>query len=296
MGGNIPAHVLFRILQMAPSTDTILTSYVAEVSRKRLYNGIALALFVVILASGFMVAEDRNAGGFLSGLANIGDFPATVVKESWSKIDRIPGHFVTYFPALMETLNIAAVSTLIGAVVGLLLSFAATRGLAHNPAAIPYLRRLLDVMRAIPDVVIALILIFVFSGGVIPAIVAISFHTAGALGKLFSEVNENVDLKPLDGLASTGASWSQKMFFGVIPQVLPNYLSYGLLRLEINIRASAILGFVGAGGIGYELRNTMTWGQGKYDNAMAIFILLFGTIIVVDQLSSVLRNRMTTRG
>ena len=85
------------------------------------------------------------------------------------------------------------------------------------------------------------------------------------------------------------------MFFGVIPQVLPNYLSYGLLRFEINIRASAILGFVGAGGIGYELRNTMTWGQGKYDNAMAIFILLFGTIIIVDQFSSLLRNRMTTR-
>ena len=120
----------------------------------------------------------------------------------------------------METLNIAAVSTLVGALLGLLLSFAATRGLAHYPVAIPYVRRLLDVMRAIPDVVIALILIFVFAGGVIPAIVAISFHTAGALGKLFSEVNENVDLKPLDGLASTGASWSQKMFFGVIPQVL----------------------------------------------------------------------------
>ena len=280
---------------MASSPDTVLTSYMAEVSRKRLYNGIALALFVVILASGFMVAEDRNAGGFLNGLANLGDFPATVFKESWAKIDELPGHLVTYFPALMETVNIAAVSTLIGALIGLLLSFAATRGLAHFPAAIPYVRRLLDIMRAIPDVVIALILIFVFAGGVIPAIVAISFHTAGALGKLFSEVNENVDLKPLDGLGSTGASWSQKMFFGVIPQVLPNYLSYGLLRFEINIRASAILGFVGAGGIGYELRNTMTWGQGKYDNAMAIFILLFGTIIIVDQFSSLLRNRMTTR-
>ena len=127
----------------------------------------------------------------------------------------------------------------------------------------------------------------------IPAIIAISFHTAGALGKLFSEVNENADLKPLDGLASTGATWTQKMMFGVVPQVLPNFVSYALLRLEINIRASAILGFVGAGGIGYELRNTMTWGQGKYDNAMAIFILLFGTIILVDQLSSMLRNRLT---
>ncbi len=278
---------------MTSNSNIVLTGYIAEVNRRRLYNGISLALFVVILASGFAVAEDRNAGGFLAGLTSLGDFPATVLKESWTKIDEFPAHFITYFPALMETLNIAAVSTLIGAIIGVFLSFAATRGLAHYPAAIPYIRRLMDVMRAIPDVVIALILIFVFAGGVIPAIIAISFHTAGALGKLFSEVNENADLKPLDGLASTGATWTQKMMFGVVPQVLPNFVSYALLRLEINIRASAILGFVGAGGIGYELRNTMTWGQGKYDNAMAIFILLFGTIILVDQLSSMLRNRLT---
>lgn len=83
------------------------------------------------------------------------------------------------------------------------------------------------------------------------------------------------------------------MWLGVIPQVAPNYLSYALLRFEINIRASAILGFVGAGGIGYDLRNTMSWGQGKFDEAAAIFLLLFLTIIVVDQLSSALRNRLT---
>ena len=80
---------------------------------------------------------------------------------------------------------------------------------------------------------------------------------------------------------------------GVVPQVAPNYLSYALLRFEINIRASAILGFVGAGGIGYDLRNTMSWGQGKFDEAAAIFLLLFGTIIIVDQVSSHFRDRLT---
>ena len=83
------------------------------------------------------------------------------------------------------------------------------------------------------------------------------------------------------------------MYLGVIPQVGPNYVSYALLRFEINIRASAILGFVGAGGIGYELRNSMSWGQGRYDEAAAIFLLLFITIVVVDQLSGQLRDRMT---
>ena len=83
------------------------------------------------------------------------------------------------------------------------------------------------------------------------------------------------------------------MLLGIVPQVAPNYLSYALLRFEINIRASAILGFVGAGGIGYDLRNTITFGMGKFDEAAAIFILLFVTIVLVDQLSSTVRDRLT---
>jgi len=154
-------------------------------------------------------------------------------------------------------------------------------------------RRVMDHRRAGPEIVIALVLIFILGGGPVPAMIAIAFHTAGALGKLFSEVNENADLKPVEGLNSVGASWGQMMWLGVIPQVLPNYLSYGLLRFEINIRASAILGFVGAGGIGYELKNAISWGQGKYDEAAAIFILLFLAIVFFDQLSSYFRNKLT---
>ncbi len=83
------------------------------------------------------------------------------------------------------------------------------------------------------------------------------------------------------------------MMLVVVPQVAPKYLSYALLRFEINIRASAILGFVGAGGIGYDLKNSMSWGKGRYDEAAAIFILLFLTIVVVDQISSYYRNKLT---
>jgi phosphonate transport system permease protein len=99
-------------------------------------------------------------------------------------------------------------------------------------------------------------------------------------------------MKPVEGLQSVGANWGQRMMLGVMPQVAPTYLSYAMLRFEINVRASAILGFVGAGGIGYELRNAMSWGMGKFDLAAAIFILLFLTIIVFDQVSSHFRNRL----
>lgn len=276
-------------------TDT-RSHYVALVRRKRLYGGLTLGIFALLMISGFGLANERNAGGFWTGLPQIFDFPAAVWTDTAKHLAEIPAHVLHYFPALLETINIAAVSTLVGALFGTVLSLLSTRGLAPWPAMIPVFRRIMDILRAVPEIVIALMLIFVLGGGPVPAMIAIAFHTSGALGKLFSEVNENADLKPVEGLASVGAKWGQRMWLGVIPQVAPNYFSYGLLRFEINIRASAILGFVGAGGIGYELKNTMSWGQGKFDEAAAIFLLLFLTIVAFDQLSSHIRNRLISEG
>jgi phosphonate transport system permease protein len=271
----------------------IRSGYMEQVRRKRLYGGLTLMIFVLLMVSGFIVADDRNAGGFWDGLSQLGDYPAAVLSEAWEKRADLPSLVVKYFPALIETVNIAAVSTLLGAAFGTVFALLSTRGLARWPRLVPLFRRLMDVMRAVPEIVIALVLIFVLGGGPVPAMIAIAVHSTGALGKLFSEVAENADLKPVEGLSSVGASWTQRMWLGVLPQVAPNLLSYGLLRFEINIRASAILGFVGAGGLGYELRNSMAWGPGRFDEAAAIFILLFGAIVLFDQLSSRLRNRLT---
>ncbi len=267
--------------------------YMAQVRRKRMMNGIILVIFIALMVSGFMVADDRNAGGFWDGLHRIFDFPQEDLGEALGKLNEMPAHFIRFLPSLAETINIAGASTLIGAMLAIVLSLLSTRGLAKWPRLIGVFRRVMDVMRAMPEIVIALVLIFVMGGGPVPAMIAIAFHTAGALGKLFSEVNENASLKPVEGLQSVGATWAQRMWLGVFPQVAPNYLSYALLRFEINIRASAILGFVGAGGIGYELKNAMSWGKGQYDEALAIFVLLFATIVMVDQLSSEVRERLT---
>ncbi len=276
-----------------PDLSVIRASYLAQVQRRRLYGSLTLLIFVMLMIAGFNIADDRNAGGFWAGLGQIGDYPADVLSEAWAKRADLPVLLWKFVPALIETINIAAVSTLLGAVAGLIFSLLATRGLAPWPRLIPVFRRILDILRAIPEIVIALVLIFVLGGGPVPAMIAIALHTAGALGKMFSEVAENADLKPVEGLSSTGASWAQCMWLGVLPQVAPNYVSYGLLRFEINIRASAILGFVGAGGLGYELRNAMSWGPGRFDEAAAIFVLLFSTIVLFDQVSSRYRNRLT---
>jgi phosphonate transport system permease protein len=275
------------------SVDQIRDDYTAMTRRKRVYGGILLILFVALMAAGFRTADERNAGSFIDGWHRILDYPSEVLSEAWEKIAEMPANLVEFFPALIETINIAAASTLIGTIAGTFLALMATRGMALWPALIPLFRRISDICRAIPEIVIALVLIFILGGGPVPAMIAIAIHTAGALGKLFSEVNENASLKPVEGLQSVGANWSQRMYLGVIPQVGPNYVSYALLRFEINIRASAILGFVGAGGLGYELRNAMSWGQGRYDEAAAIFVLLFVTIVVVDQISGYLRDRLT---
>ncbi|WP_410218092.1 phosphonate ABC transporter, permease protein PhnE [Paracoccus sp. (in: a-proteobacteria)] len=271
----------------------IRDDYLALTRRRRIYGGLLVVIFVAMMVAGFRTADARNAGGFWQGLHQVGDFPAALISEAIAKAGNLPGHMFRAVPALVETLNIALVATLLGCISGTALSLAATRGLAPWPRMVPVARRLSDICRAIPEIVIALVLIFVLGGGPVPAVIAIAIHTAGAMGKLFSEVNENVDLKPVQGLASVGANWSQRIWLGVLPQVAPNYLSYGLLRLEVNIRASAILGFVGAGGIGYELRNAMTFGQGKFDQAAAIFLMLFATIIIVDQISGFARHRLT---
>ncbi|WP_147107411.1 phosphonate ABC transporter, permease protein PhnE [Tateyamaria sp. syn59] len=267
--------------------------YMALTRQKRLYSLVLLIIFIALMVAGFSVAGERNAGSFWGGIDNFFDYPSELVIEASGKLAEFPGHFVTFFPALIETVNIAAAATLLGALAAIFLSLLSTRGMARFPVLIPVFRRIMDIARAIPEIVVALVLIFILGGGPVPAMIAIALHTAGALGKLFSEVNENADLKPLDGLSSVGATWGQKMALGVVPQVAPNWLSYALLRFEINVRASAILGFVGAGGLGYELKNAISWGQGRYDEAAAIFLLLFLTIVVIDQTSSHYRDRLT---
>lgn len=275
----------------AASTPTPDLDHICRLeARRRLYTGLGLVLTVVVLAAGYREASALNSGAFLSGLAKFLDYPAQIVSQAW---DSGWGFYVRvwgFVPALVETLNIALAATLIATFGATAFALAASRNLDVWPPLIPVFRRILDVMRAFPELIIALFLIFVLGASPVPAAIAVAFHTVGALGKLFSEVNENIDQKPIEGLKAAGASWLQRVRFAVIPEVLPNYASYVLLRLEINVRASAILGFVGAGGIGSELSRAIGWGSGA--DTAAIFVLLFGSIVAIDQGSSWLRRHL----
>jgi phosphonate transport system permease protein len=275
------------------ATARLHAHIVALEKRRRVYSAATVAMLAAVLAAGYRQAEAMNSGGFATGLAKFFDYPGEIVIEAWQG-GLLPflGLLGRYLPALVETLNIAAVATILGGLAAVGMGFLATRDLSLWGPLVPVVRRAMDAMRAFPELIVALFLIFVLGSSPVPAMLAIAFHTAGALGKQFSEVNENIDRKPVDGLRAVGAGWLQCMKFAALPQVLPNYLSYFLLRLEINVRASAILGFVGAGGIGSELRRTIGWGQGAGDETAALFVLLLGSIVAIDQLSSWLRRRL----
>jgi len=126
--------------------------------------------------------------------------------------------------------------------------------------------------------------------GPIGAIVAVSLHPVGALGKLFYEVTENADSRADEGLRSVGANWFERVRFAFVPQVMPNFVSYALLRAEINVRASTIIGAVGGGGIGEVFR--LSIGRDHAAKTYAIIILLFATIIGIDAISGALRKRL----
>lgn len=189
---------------------------------------------------------------------------------------------------LFETSQMAALATLGGAVVATLLCFPAAANLAPNRAVHFTFRRVLELFRSVPDIVYALILVWTFGVGPLAGILAIALHTVGALGKLFAEVVENADMRPWEAVRAAGGTWAHGVRFAILPQVMPNFLSYVLLRFEINVRGATVIGFVGAGGIGQELYTVISFNY--YQEIGAIIVLIILAVSVIDLTSERLRT------
>ncbi|WP_442967148.1 phosphonate ABC transporter, permease protein PhnE [Rhizobium sp. GN54] len=290
--------------------------YQQQLRTRRIYSLIAIAVFLVALWASLDFANAANSGKFFERLPYVFDFIRNFVPDSPMEIVRamfdLPSPYddgslkydytservyVTenfYIPhfiyQLIITVNIALIATILGSAIAFVLCFFASTNLVGAGATRWVVRRIMEVMRAFPEIVIAGLLTAILSIGPIAAIVAITVHTIGALGKLFFEVVENADMRPDEGLRAAGASWVERVRFAIVPQVLPNFVSYALLRAEINIRASTIIGAVGGGGIGEVFR--LAIGRDHAAKTYAIVILLFVTIIAVDQFSAWLRRRL----
>ncbi len=191
---------------------------------------------------------------------------------------------------LWQTVLIAYVGTILGAAGAFLFCFAAAANLGRAPWLRFAVRRYLEFCRTVPEIVFALIFVIAFGLGPLPGVLAIAIHTMGALGKLFSEVVENIDLKPVDGITATGGSWWQVVRFAVMPQVLSNFASYALLRFEINVRGASIMGFVGAGGIGQDLIEAIR--KFYYTDVSAIMLLIILAVMLIDLGTERLRHAL----
>lgn len=283
---------------------------------RRYYTVLSLAILAVALASSLWFANETNSGKFFDRLPYLFDFLGDLVPrdgwEIWRALFDLPSpyddgslkynypdgrlyltqslYIPEYFYKMVETINIALLSTVIGVLFGFCFAFLAARNMMPLVWVRWPMRRAMEVLRAFPEVVLAGFFLAILSLGPIPAIIAVSIHTIGALGKLFYEVIENADMRPDEGLRAVGANWFERVWFGITPQVMPNFLSYFLLRFEINVRASTIIGAVGGGGIGELLRLSIS--QGHEAKTLAIVLLLLTTVIAVDQFSASLRRRL----
>ncbi len=191
---------------------------------------------------------------------------------------------------LGDTLLMAYVGTLLGATGGFLLGLLSAANILRNPLLRGAVKRFLEFCRTVPEIVFALIFVIAFGLGPLPGVLALTIHTVGGLGKMFSEVVENIDMRPVEGTVAAGASWPQMARLAVVPQVLPGFLSYALLRFEINVRGAAVLGFVGAGGIGQDLVEAIR--KFYYNDVAALLLLIILTVVAIDFLTGALRRRL----
>jgi phosphonate transport system permease protein len=194
-----------------------------------------------------------------------------------------------YAALLWQTVQMAIIATVMGFTAAFVLCFPATGTLMPLRSLVFFLRRMLEILRTVPQVVLAFIFVWPFGIGPLAGILAIGIHTTGALGKLFLELNENADLRAVEGIRSVGGSWLAQIRYGIVPQVLPGFLSYVMLRFEINVRSSTIMGFVGAGGIGMELKRVI--GFNIYEEVSAICILILLVVVILDLTSEHIRHR-----
>ena len=274
--------------------EPLLTAYDAALAAKRRQVLLGAAILVLAVLAAAAGAEVDPAA-FWGKLGNFGSYFDRIAKlDTGARVWTDPVYWFwglgRWSRLLGETLLIAYVGTLTGFVGAVAGSVLASRNLGRSGPVRFAVRRVLEFCRTVPDIVFALIFVVAFGLGALPGVLAIAVHTAGTLGKLFSEVIENIDMGPVEGVASTGASWLSEVRFGALPQVLSSFASYALLRFEINVRGAAVIGFVGAGGIGETLLTAIR--KFYYSDVSAILLMLVVCVMAIDFVSETLRHRL----
>lgn len=281
-GGGLIA--LFRRRLLAPP----VAGSVAAVQERRseLSSAVTLALVVVAVAAGF------HSTGF-----NFRDLWVNWpwITDFWGRATPPDAAFLSdVMREMLITINIALIGTVVAAVFALPLSLLAARNLTQNSLLTRSFyfitRTFFNVDRGVDTLILALILVAAVGLGPFAGALAMAVHSVADLGKLYSEAIENADQGPIEALESAGAPGTSVVRWGLLPQVLPLFLSYTLYRFEINFRVSIVLGFVGAGGIGFLVNETMRGGG--YPKAMTAIIVIVLVVNILDFISAAVRRRL----
>jgi phosphonate transport system permease protein len=282
------------VLLPDPQLDALKSAYrqAALEKRRKIWAGVAIALLLTALAAQQAEVEPRTflakIGGFFSY------FDRLTRLDSGQRVWTDPAEWFWSFKRnarlIGETLLMAYVGTLTGALGAFALNFLASPNLTANRATVFAARRALEFCRTVPSLVFALTFVVAFGLGPLPGVLAIAIHTVGALGKQFFETTENIDSKPIEGLRSVGAGYAQTVRFAAVPQVLPSFASFALLRFEVNVREATVLGFVGAGGIGQDLMEAIR--KFYYADVSAILVLIIAVVMAIDISTQYLRTAL----
>lgn len=247
---------------------------------QRIYGWVIWGTLALTLGWAFFPAEINRMVELWTGAENMATMTSDFSEPSFR-------YWRQYFDLMLETVQMAVwgsfLSILLSVPFGLLSSANITPAWVRFPV-----RRLMDAFRAINELVFALIFVSAVGLGPLAGVLAITVHTTGTLAKLYSEAVEAIDPRPVEGIRATGAGRLNEIVFAVIPQVLPLWISYSLYRFEANVRSATVLGFVGAGGIGIALYDTLR--AFDFGAASAILLIIIVTVSLLDIFSQYLRR------
>ncbi len=255
-----------------------------------LWGGVALLLII-----SFHPAEIDKFPMLFSSESRMGEFvagffaPFRFWDPVWVASDLTGKDWALYTGKMWQTIQMALWGTALAIIVAIPLGLLASKNITPSWIQQP-VRRVLDLIRSIPDLVVALIFITAVGLGPFAGVMAMMFNTGGVLAKLFSEAVEAIDKGPVEGVRATGAGRLHEIVWGVIPQVAPLWVSYALYRFESSSRAATVLGLIGAGGIGQVLLDSTQ--SFKYDETGCIVLVIVVAVSGIDLLSSAIRSRL----
>jgi phosphonate transport system permease protein len=263
---------------MSTTFKTRVPGSASTMRRAMTVVGILVGLALFIQASIVVQARPQDLVTGVHGMADI------ISRATPPAFDQ----FVPTLRPVLETIDLAIFGTVVGIVLAFPLSILAARNVTPAKPVYAAARAVIGICRSVPDLVWALLFVTAVGLGPFPGALALGVHSVGMLGRLFSEVIEDMDMGPVEALTLTGASRLQVFTHAVVPGVLPSLLGIGLYRFDENLRSSLVLGFVGAGGIGFQLLTAMNLFQ--YQTVAFLLIVTFVLVACAERISAYLRS------